>query len=73
MMSTIAHLPASSQRLESYKTAQSEDPICQQIFKYCETEWSDRSLLAPHLREYSPEVVDNREWTPNVWTENSNA
>ena len=31
----ISHLPAGSQRLESYCKAQSEDPLCQQLIEYC--------------------------------------
>lgn len=50
MMSIIKHLPASNQRLEMYRKAQSEDPICQQLVRYCQTAWPDmkdcKSLLA---------------------------
>lgn len=51
-MSTIMHLPASNQRLELYKKAQSEDPICQQLLNYCQTEWPDKKALDPPLRVY---------------------
>ena len=51
-MSTITHLPASTQRLELYRKAQSEDPTCQQILEYCLTEWPDKKALDPPLRVY---------------------
>ena len=36
----VENLPASPQHLDSYKTAQSEDPICSQIIQYCLQGWS---------------------------------
>ena len=38
-MTTVSHLPASSQRREIYRRAQSEDPICKLILKYCQEGW----------------------------------
>ncbi len=51
--STIAHLPASSYRLESYQKAQAEDPVCQQILQFCQTQWPDKKNLEPSLIPYS--------------------
>ena len=52
MMSIIKHLPASNQRLEMYRKAQSEDPICQQLVRYCQTAWPDMKDLDPSVRVY---------------------
>lgn len=43
MAAIISHLPASNQRLETYRQAQSSDPICQQILKYCREGWPDKT------------------------------
>ena len=50
MMSIIKHLSASNQRLEMYEKAQSEDPICQQLVRYCQTAWPDMKDLDPSER-----------------------
>ena len=52
MMVVIAKLPASSQRLQTYRNAQSEDSECKQITTYCHTGWPDRKSLDPSLRHY---------------------
>ena len=31
----VESLPASAQRLDTYKTAQSEDQVCSQVIHYC--------------------------------------
>jgi len=66
-MSTIAHLPTSNQQLQSYKTTQSKDPICQQISNIVKQNGhADRNLLDPPLREnvYNSRVDDSRELNP---------
>ena len=51
-MSSVAHLPASDQRLDVYKKAQSNDPTCKQILKYCQDGWPRKSQLEPNLKPY---------------------
>ena len=46
----ISHLPAGSQRLESYCKAQSEDPLCRQLIEYCNGGWPDLEDLNPMVR-----------------------
>ena len=46
----ISHLPAGNQRLESYRKAQSEDPLCQQLIEYCNGGWPDLEDLDPMVR-----------------------
>lgn len=52
MMSTISHLPASDQRVDVYKEAQSNDPTCQEILKYCREGWPNKSQLDPQLKPF---------------------
>ena len=52
MMAVIVNLPASSQRLQTYRKAQSEDSECKQITTYCHTGRPDRKSLDPPLRHY---------------------
>ena len=52
MKSTISHLPASDQRLDVYRKAQSNDPICQQISKYCLEGWPNKNQLDAELKPY---------------------
>ena len=49
---TTAHLPASNQRLETYRKAQSEDAVCRQILEYCRTGWPHKRNLNPTMRKY---------------------
>ena len=51
MTSTTSHLPASDQRLDVYKKAQSNDPTCKQM-KYCQEGWPNKSQLDLHLKPY---------------------
>ena len=52
MEAIISHLPASNQRLETYRQAQSSDPICQQILKYCREGWPDKRQIESALKAY---------------------
>ena len=54
MEAIISHLPASNQRLETYRQAQSSDPICQQILKYCHKGWPDKRQIESALKAYWP-------------------
>ena len=51
-LSTVQGLPASPQRLQKYKTAQEEDPVCCQIANFCQSEWPDKEQLNPSLLPY---------------------
>ena len=56
----ISHLPAGSQRLESYRRAQSEDPLCQQLIEYCNGGWpdlEDLNLLVRCCWEFCSELT----------------
>ena len=48
----VENLPASPQCLDSYKTAQSEDPICSQIIQYCLQGWPSKYQIAPEVKPY---------------------
>lgn len=48
----ISNLPASNQRRETYRQAQSEDPTCQLILKYCREEWLDKREIDPLARAF---------------------
>ena len=48
----VENLPASPQCLDSYKIAQSEDPICSQIMQYCLQGWPSKHQIAPGLKPY---------------------
>ena len=52
MMSAVSHLPANSQRLETYATAQSKDPVCHQILNYCRVGWPNKREIDPLLQPY---------------------
>ena len=48
----ISHLPAGSQRLDSYRKAQSEDSVCQQLIEYCRIGWPELKDLNPSVKYY---------------------
>ena len=53
VLSTISYLPASDQKLKLYKQAQSNDPICQQVLKFCRDGWpADKKNLDLTLKPY---------------------
>lgn len=45
-------LPASEQRLETYRQAQAQDEICKEVQECCWTGWPDKRAVQPHLRPY---------------------
>ena len=47
-----SQLPVSSDRLEMYKQAQAEDPVCSQVIKYCQTEYPEQQQAKGELRHY---------------------
>ena len=52
MLDTIAHLPASIQRLDTYHKARSEDPVCTLLCKYCQEGWPNKKAIDPRARPY---------------------
>ena len=70
-MSTFSHLPASDQRLDVYKKAQSNDLTCQQILKHCQKGWRNRSQLNSTLKLYGHAQAELTEGdkTTDVWSE----
>lgn len=45
-------LPASEQRLETYRTGQAQDAVCARVQKYCLTGWPEKHLVEPDLLPY---------------------
>ena len=39
---TVNNLPASNQRLETYRVTQAQDPICSRVINYCKNGWPER-------------------------------
>ena len=52
VIKTISHLPASAQWQETYRNAQSQDPECELLFKYCREGWPDRRAIDPMATPY---------------------
>ena len=48
------NVPATEQRIEEIRKLQGDDPICQQIAKYCRTSWPLKHNLSPELKQYLP-------------------
>ena len=48
----VENLPASAQRLDTYKTAQSEDQVCSQIIHYCLHGWPSKHQISHQLKSY---------------------
>ena len=49
---TVAYLPASSQRINALKAAQSSDAICSTLISYCQTDWPSKHHLSLSLKPY---------------------
>ena len=52
VIAAVSNLPASNPRLETYRKAQSRDPICQKILKYCHEGWPDKREIDPPVGAY---------------------
>ena len=52
LASIIAGLPAGSDRLEAYRRAQSEDPVCAEAVKLCQEGWPSKHHIHSELRPY---------------------
>ena len=51
-MAAVTNLLASAQRLDVYKTAQSEDPVCSQVTQHCLQGWPSKHQVTPQLKPY---------------------
>ena len=47
-----ATLPASSNMLQRYCSAQASDPICAQVLKYCRFGWPNKHLVQGYIKPY---------------------
>ena len=48
----ISHLPATNKRQDEYREAQSQDPICSQVIKFCQSQWPQKSPEKINLVPY---------------------
>ena len=48
----VANLPASTQRLDVYKSKQQEDSICSKILKYCQQGWPSKREISTEMKPY---------------------
>ena len=49
-----SYLPANSDRLHDYRTAQQEDSICSQLISFCKNGWANKGQLTGDLLQYWP-------------------
>ena len=60
VMRLISQLPASEQRLDVYRKAQTDDPVCATLLQYCQNGWPDKgsvdSVVKPHW-EFQSELT----------------
>ena len=45
-------LPITEGRLNSYRRAQEQDPVCQQVTEYCKSGWPRKGLVTPEMAPY---------------------
>ena len=45
-------LPATEQRLNTYRCAQEQDPVCQQFIEHCRKGWPRKGLVKPDIAPY---------------------
>ena len=45
-------LPATEQRLNMYRCAQEQDPVCQQVIEHCRKGWPRKGLVNPDIAPY---------------------
>ena len=48
----VAHIPASTWKLEEYRKAQGEDQTCSSVIKYCKEGWPEKNRIEPNIRPY---------------------
>ena len=49
---TVAHLPASTERLETYRREQKVDPTCLIVRRYCQTGWPEQGSMDPLAKPF---------------------
>ena len=52
VVANIDHLPASKERLETYRQAQHSDATCSTLMKYCREGWPDKHTLVQEFKPY---------------------
>ena len=52
IQAVTAALPASHDRLDNYRTAQSEDSVCSRLIEYCTSGWPNRNKLPRELKDF---------------------
>ena len=52
MDACIAHLPASENKLQEYKSAQQSDPLCSLVIEFCQTGWPSKHQIDTALVPY---------------------
>ena len=45
-------LPATEQHLNTYRCAQEQDPVCQQVIEHCRKGWPRKGLVKPDIAPY---------------------
>ena len=66
----VTGLPASADRLETFRQAQQNDPVCSKLLSYCHDGWPSKYNISPDLREYwqyRASLHDSGQQTPAVW------
>ena len=48
----VALLPASKHRLQQFREAQAQDPVCSQVLRFCEIGWPDKRQIPQGLTPY---------------------
>ena len=49
---TQTSLPVTPERLEVYRIAQEQDPVCHQVQQFCTSEWPQKKFISPKLSPY---------------------
>ena len=49
---TQTSLPATPTRLEEYRKAQEEDPVCSQVRQYCTSQWPSKKFISSEISPY---------------------
>ena len=53
MNAVVEHsLPATEHRLNTYRCAQEQDPVCQQVIEHCRKGWPRKGLVKPNIAPY---------------------
>ena len=49
---TKLSLPATKERLETYRQSQEQDPVCSQVREFCKSGWPEKQLISQELAPY---------------------